>query len=115
MGTEMFVLMDVLVVGAGIYFLYCWYLLWFKKEVKEGVLLSKEYPFKKCKDKEGYTRYVAPRLLVLGIVSIMVGIIGLLNDRYQFLGSWYLLVSVAFFLIIIWFALIVKKSYKLFW
>ena len=41
MGTgQVFSLVDILIVGSGIYLLYCWYLLVFRDTVKEGILIK---------------------------------------------------------------------------
>ena len=77
---SMFVLFDMLLLGLGVYLLYAWYLLKFKGEVKENILLVKEYPFKKCKDKNGYFAYTAPRLFVFALICSVAGAIGLAND-----------------------------------
>ena len=55
---SMFSLMDLIILGSGAYVLYCYYLLKFKGEIKEGLLLPKGTNVKKCTDKAAYTREV---------------------------------------------------------
>lgn len=112
---NMFILMDVLVIGCGVYVIYAYYLLKTKGELKEKLLLSDDIKFNKCKDKPGYINYMSPRLLIFGIVCILCGAIGVLNDYTQFMGMGYVAVMVTFLAIVIWFAIIVKKSVKMFW
>lgn len=111
----MFSIFDIFVVGVGLYLLYTWYLLKFKGEVKESVLLSKGFPYKRCKDKEGYKAFIGPKLLVLGMIALLAGCVGLINDYQDFLGAYYIIVAVVFFAVVIWFSLMVRKAYKLFW
>lgn len=115
MGSNMFAIVDVLILGLGGYLFYAWYLAKFKGEVLEKVLLSQSYPIKKCKDKEGYLNYIAPRLLVFALLSILVGIIGLADDFFSFLGGYYMILVLIFLIVVIWYSLAVKKCYQLFW
>ena len=41
---SMFSLMDLIILGSGAYVLYCYYLLKFKGEIKEGLLLPIRQP-----------------------------------------------------------------------
>ena len=52
--NSMFSLMDLVIAACGVYILYVWYLLKFKGEIKENILLPKDVPVKRCKDKAGY-------------------------------------------------------------
>ena len=112
--NQMFSLMDILMLAAGAYLLYAWYLLMFKNEIKEGVLIQKD-SFKKCKDIEGYKKYIGPKLFVLVICALLSGGIGLYSDYVQQVNStFYLILTVVFFVILIWFATRVKKAESMF-
>lgn len=115
MDENAFMILDIFILGLGCYLLYAWYLVKFKGEVKENLFLAREYPLKKCKDKNGYLAYIAPRLLIFALVSVAAGVIGIADDCLGFLGGYYMILSLCFFAAAIWFAFVVKKCYKLFW
>jgi len=112
---NMFVLMDVLIAGYGFYMIYAYVLMKTKGEVKENMLLSAEVKMEKCKDKEAYILYIAPKLLLFGIGVAICGCLGMLNNYMGFLGNIYGVVPIISLALIIWFVVTVKKSVKLFW
>lgn len=111
----MFVFLDLLMFAVGVYFIYVWYLLKYKGQVKEEVLLSKAYPYRRCKDKDGYRAYIAPRLLIIALVCVVSGGLNLVNDFTNFMGALYIIFSVLFCVILIWFTMVIKKACKKFW
>ena len=80
---SMFSLMDLIILGSGAYVLYCYYLLKFKGEIKEGLLLPKGTNVKKCTDKAAYTREVENKVLVYGIVVLICGGCGVLETQIR--------------------------------
>lgn len=108
-------LMDIIIVLSGIYILYNFYLLKFKGEIKESLLLPKDIPVKKCKDKAGYIAEMSPKVLVLGIVITICGLLGVAETQMQLLGNWYLLVMAVFLAVIIWFVVASRKALKKYW
>lgn len=112
---NMYLLVDVLFVGCGIYVLYAFYLMKAKGEVKENVLMSKEVSIKSCKDKAAYIAYMAPKLLIFGVVLVIVGAVGFADDYFKFLGMGILIVQALGLGVIIYFAVVSRKSVKMFW
>ena len=113
--NDTFIWIDVLVAGCGLYIIYAYYLMKVKGIVKESLMLSKDVKFEKCKDKQGYIDFVAPKLLILGICVTLCGGIGVLNDYTQVLGHGYLLVMAVFLGTVIWFSTTIKKAVNRFW
>ena len=111
----MFLLIDILIAGYGVYALYAYYLMVSKGEVKENILLSKTVSFRKCKDQEGYKRYMAPKLLIFGICTFLCGALGFANDYAGVLGNLYLVIMLLFCVILGWFVVVTKKAVKRFW
>ena len=112
---SMFSMMDLLIAGCGVYVLYVYYMLKFKGEIKETLLLPKGTNVKKCKDKEAYIAQMSPKVLLYGVVVLASGIFGVLEDQYQLLGNGYLLVIVVFGGFTVWFGLMSKKAFNKFW
>ncbi len=112
---SMFSLMDLIILGSGAYVLYCYYLLKFKGEIKEGLLLPKGTNVKKCTDKAAYTKEVENKILLYGIAVLICGGFGVLETQTGLLGKWYLVVIAVFLAVTFWFAMVVKKSGEKYW
>ena len=113
--NSMFSLMDLIILGSGAYVLYCYYLLKFKGEIKEGLLLPKGTNVKKCTDKAAYTKEVENKILLYGIAVLICGGFGVLETQTGLLGKWYLVVIAVFLAVTFWFAMVVKKSGEKYW
>ena len=108
-----FGLMDVLILASGAYILYAWYLLAFKNEAKEGVIIPKDVNIKKCRDFEAFKRYLAPRTLVFGLAAVASGGIGLYQDYVRPIPSViYWVLYRVFFAAVVWYILAAKKAMK---
>ena len=111
-----FGLMDLIVLGCGVYMLYAYYLLMFKNEIKKGVLLPQNQDPRKCKDFDGYRKYVGPKALACGIVAVISGGIGLYQDYVGPVNSiLYEVFFVLFIVVIVWLIVGLKKGEKKFW
>ena len=79
---SMFSLMDLIILGSGAYIIYCYYLLKFKGEIKEGLLLPKGTNVKMCTDKAAYIKEVENKILLYGIAVLICGGFGVLETQY---------------------------------
>ena len=112
---SMFSLMDLIILGSGAYIIYCYYLLKFKGEIKEGLLLPKGTNVKKCTDKAAYIKEVENKILLDGVAVLICGGFGVLETQTGLLGKWYLVVIAVFLVVTVWFAMVVKKSGEKYW
>ncbi len=111
--TSIMSFLDIIVVLAGAYVLYSWYLLITKKEIKQGVLIPKDVEPKRCKDIDGFVKYMSPRTLVLGIMALISGGIGIYQDTVKLIHPIaYWSFFVAFLLVLVWFGYGSKKALK---
>lgn len=114
--NSMFALMDLIVLGCGVYILYAYYLLVVKNEIKQGVLVPQKTDTKKCKDFEGYKKFMAPKVLIFGISACASGGLGLFQDYVAPVNAYlYFGLFVVFFAVMVWFLMSTKKAEKLFW
>ena len=112
--NSIFGIMDFLIIGAGVYIFYSWYLLQYKGVIKEGVLVPQGWA-SRCKDLDGYRSFIGPKLAALGVVSLVSGGISLYSDYVKQLNSFiYLGVTAIFFIVLIWFVTQTKKAQKLY-
>ena len=113
--TSIMSFLDIIVVLAGAYVLFSWYLLVTKKEIRQGVMIPKDVDPKKCKNIDGFVRYMSPRTLVLGIMACISGGIGIYQDTVRLLNPiiyWTFFAS--FLAVLIWFGYGSKKALNLF-
>lgn len=114
--TSMFGIMDLIVVGGGIYVLYQYVIMVTSRQLKSSLLLPKDLNIKKCRDVEGYINYVGLKQLIFGIVALVCGIIGLIQDYTQTFGTiWYMGAIVVFLVVAIWYSMAIKTAIKLYW
>ena len=112
--NQMFAFMDFIMVGAGAYLMYAWYLLHFKNEIREGVLVQAGTA-KRCKDIEGYKKYVSPKLLIFALCALASGGIGLYSDFVRPINSYvYLGFTALFFVVLVIFVRYIKKAQEMF-
>ncbi len=112
--NQMFAIVDFFMVGAGCYILYSWYALQFKNQIQEGVLVQKGEA-SKCKDIEGYKKYIAPKLLVFALCALASGGLGLYSDYVAPVNSYlYLGLTVIFFIVLVVFVRYTKKAMEMF-
>ena len=71
--SMMFGLMDLIVFVCCLYIIYAYYLLVAKNEIKQGILVSQKTDVRKCKDLEGYKKYIGIRLLAFGLAAVLSG------------------------------------------
>ncbi len=106
-------LMDLIVIAAGAYMLYGYYLLMTKNEVKEGIMISKAASGKKCKDIEGFKKEMGPKVLLFAVTAILNGCIGLISDYTGWIPAQvFWAVYVLFFVVLIWFVMQARKIEK---
>jgi len=113
--NSMFSFLDVIVIGAGIYILYGWYVLVKNNEIKQGLIVSKATDPSKCKDIEGFKKYIGPRLLIFALCAILSGGFGLLQTYVVSMpGVVYWVFYFLFLAVVIWFGVAAKKAEKRF-
>ena len=87
-----------------------------KGEIKTSILMSKDINLKKCKDLEAYKAYIAPKMLIFGIASLVYGAVGLINANVYALPLPVYFAVMAFFMaVLIWFAYATRKGVQKFW
>lgn len=108
--------MDVIFAGAGIYVLYAAFLMKTTGEIKTSFLMSKDVNLKKCKDLEGYKAFVFPKMIIFGVVTLLYGVVGIVNSYvYPFPMAVYAVFMAIFMIVLIWFAVQTKKGIRMFW
>ena len=112
--NQVFAIMDFIMVGAGAYLMFTWAMLMFKNVIREGVLIPAGLG-KKCKDIEGYKKYVGPKLLIFALCALASGGLGLYSDYIKPVNSiLYLSLTAVFFVVLIIFVRYIKKAQEMF-
>lgn len=105
-------LFGIIGLGFGIYSLYAFYMLKFKKEINQTILLPKEARLKKCSDVEGYSRLIGKPLLFMGVVVTIYGGVDLYASYKQQQNPIFWLLFVLVWIALIWFITTLRKSNK---
>lgn len=114
--TSMFGLMDIIILGGGIYVIYQYILMVTSRKLQNGLLLPKEIDPKKCKDVEGYINYIGIKQLAFGIAACICGALGLLQNYTDKIGaSAYFTGMILFVAVAVWYSVAIKKAMKAFW
>lgn len=112
--NSLFSFMDILIVGCGGYLLYTWWLLMFRGEIRKGVLIPDGAEVR-CRDLEGYKKFIGWKLLLFAASCLVCGILGLINDYVTVLSSYvYLVLTAVFMAVLIWFTRNAKKAEKIY-
>lgn len=112
---DIFSLIDIVVLGCGVYSLYTVYAMKQTGEIKKGWLISNQIDVDTCKDKEGYINFISIRTIILGIIIIIYGGIGVINSYLFELPSSLIYGSmIVFFICLIWFAVSSSKANKVY-
>lgn len=114
--NSMFGLMDLIIVGGGIYVIYQYIVMVTSRRLTNSMLLPKEIDPKKCKDTEGYINYIGIKQLAFGIAATVCGGIGLLQSYTDKIGaSAYFVGMILFVCVAVWYSVSIKKAMKEFW
>ena len=109
--SDMSFILDIIIIGAGIYMLYgAWKLR--KGEILANILLPRDASPNSINDKEGFIKTIFTKLLVLSIVTFLSGIIILINDTLK-LSVWINAAAyVALFTALIVYGIAIKKAHR---
>lgn len=105
---------DILIVISGLYMVYTAFIMKSSGKITSGVLLSKDVDVDKIRDKNGFIKYMFGKVLLLGVLTSMIGIGGIIITRLN-APSYFLLIGIGCFIIVlILFTLASFKAKKLF-
>jgi len=110
----MFLILDIIIAVYGAYLIYNAWNLRKNGEIGRGIW-SKDLPMRKCRDKEGFSGFMVPRLLVCGILVLADGILGILDDKITDLPlAVSLLPMIIILIVVIWYIVFSRKAQRLF-
>lgn len=102
----------IFALGCGIYCLYGYYMLKFKKEINKSILLPKDVDVKKCKDLEGYCREAQYPILILGVVTVLYGASDIYNGYVGGADTFFFVMLVLLFAALVLFVVLIRKCNK---
>lgn len=107
-----FELIDLFILGGGIYALYSAYVLRREGKIIRTFLVFKDTDLNSCKDLQGYANFIGPKLWTLGIVMVVYGVASLINTYVVSIQNLFLVMMGVFVLTLFWYAVEVKKAMK---
>lgn len=109
---SMFGFIDMVVLGCGLYGIYSWYLLLYKKEIKKMFLLGGDYQPEGCSDIDGFAKAMGTKLLIVSIAMILFSGLSLYNDNVASVGVFYWIALVLFLVLLTWYSAMLRKYNK---
>ena len=127
--TDMNFLFAVIMAGCGVYCLYLWGKIHFGGQIPDScMLVPREATMAQCIDAEEFAGYIMPRFLIFGAVILIFGIFGLADHYFGLLDMWTgalsagmrllvmeIVTCIVPLLVVIWFAVCLKKIHKRLW
>ena len=108
--------MDVICLLCFGYMAYQWYCFKIKREIKTGMVLSKDVPVNKCKDKEAYIDEVSGYILLMAVIFLAETVVFMVNNYITPLPDAVVIgVIVLFIAVLIWFGIKTKQIYEKYW
>lgn len=108
-------IMDVLILVCGVYLLSATVKMKSTGEIKKSVLINPNLDLNKCKDLEGYKKFLYPRSMALGIATVLLGALGIINSSIMNLGLIYAIALLAIIVVLIWYFIEYRRGVKKFW
>ena len=105
-------LMDLIVLGAGIYALYGAYVLKTEGKIVKTFLVFKDTDVSRCKDLQGYANLMSPKLMALGGVMVAYAAVSLFNSYIANIMGLYVVFMIIFIVVLIWYGFAVSKAMK---
>lgn len=105
---------DLIIFACGVYLLYCVVKIKTVGEISP-VLLGKNLDIRRCKDVEGYKKFLFSRALVLSIATIIYGGLGLINTYLMDVSIAYYIWVAVMVVVLIWYFKQSKKGVQKYW
>lgn len=80
--------------------------------LKQGVMVRKDADLSRAKDIPGFICYMYAKTIVVGIGTLLCGIVGIINDLYGGLGMVQLVMTIVFFVMIVAFGIMTSRAQK---
>ncbi len=99
----------IVVLACGIYAIYAFIQMKRTGEINASLLLGKDYIYKKCKDKEAFTKKAGPALLIFGIAALLYGVIDVIHCYVYSMTVADIVGMIVFFIVLVVFAVYTTK------
>lgn len=109
---EVMTIFDVVIAGFGIYMIAAALKMKKTGEISSAVITPEEIA--KCKDKKGFIDFIYWKEAVFGVMVILAGVLGIVNEHVVSLGAFNIVELVVFLGAFIWFQTQLNKARKVF-
>ena len=117
MDNSFLIIFDLISIGCGGYILYTYLKLHMAGRLFPNSLLvpTGKSP-KDCLDSEAYIRYIKPKMLIIGILVTLFGLVSLLTEYLSFFSANVsLILTGVIFVCIIWYGICSGKANRTYW
>jgi len=109
---------ELLYIVAGLWLIWQWIRISFLRgQFNLKLLLAEDLTIETCRDPEGMHRYLAPRLLLCGILLTIYGVASLINSYQPFMLGWpfIILFLCTFIAAVVIYGITAAQARKRFW
>lgn len=107
---DMSMVLDMLLIAFGVYMSYAAVALKTRGEVTANIMLPKNVKPEQIKDKEGFIAFTYPKTLVIGIITVIMGLAMLVNDFFKASVLVNFIVPFFFMIVVIIYGVMIKKA-----
>ncbi|MBO5070201.1 MAG: hypothetical protein J6C37_07555 [Roseburia sp.] len=104
--------LDLFIALCGAYLIYAAVNMKRTGEIPAGVMIRKGVDLSGAKDIPGFISYMYGKTVVVGICTIVCGVVGLVNDTYGGLGMVQLVMTFLFFAAVVIFGIVATRAQK---
>lgn len=104
--------LDMIIVACGVYLIYGAVILKTRGEITPNIMLPKNVTPEQVKDKEGFKNAICLKLFVLGIATVIVGLVIVINDVFLQMMIINAIAYGVFAAALLWYGFALKKAHK---
>lgn len=107
-------ILDIIIIACSLYLLNAASRIKTTGEISQ-MLLGKGMDTRRCKDLEGYKKFIFPRILTLGIATLIYGLLGLFKAYSEIIMIAYFVWLFVMLFVIFWYLHQAKKGVRKYW
>ena len=109
-----FTFIDFVIIAVGRYIIDASIQMKRTEDISNSALVGKEKKKKKAVDPQGYIDYIYMKAIMIGVVSILGGVLDIVNEKYLHIPYLGIVSSVIIFLVLIAYCVVASKAQKKF-
>ncbi|MCD8021635.1 MAG: hypothetical protein LUF30_01145 [Lachnospiraceae bacterium] len=111
-----YMIIDVFVAICGVYVIAQYIFMVRTQELRQNMMIPKNFDVKRCKDVKGYIKAIGKKQLLFGIAATICGLISLAQDVFGFYNMYVSMTAMVVFIVLcIWYGRASKNAMDQYW